>query len=218
MLFFFSSRRRHTRFDCDWSSDVCSSDLILDRSQDLLLERSGSTIPELKSVVPGIEDRGRLAPALAASYTNRELTRVRPARPRIVAEGATDRVSFRQPSVEEEHLAELHFLIGLEIVSRDRHVRKRAKGQVRLLAQAALGTEHQQNSRCSGEDDFQAHTGSYDHRQILSMSQESYLRTADNGLRSPLKRASGTKGRKSSSTPERLSSPVSPSPQGARAC
>src|SRR2546430_13915832 len=30
ILFFFSSRRRHTRFDCDWSSDVCSSDL--DRS------------------------------------------------------------------------------------------------------------------------------------------------------------------------------------------
>src|SRR2546430_7762190 len=27
LLFFFSSRRRHTRFDCDWSSDVCSSDL-----------------------------------------------------------------------------------------------------------------------------------------------------------------------------------------------
>src|SRR2546430_6809864 len=26
-FFFFSSRRRHTRFDCDWSSDVCSSDL-----------------------------------------------------------------------------------------------------------------------------------------------------------------------------------------------
>src|SRR5256886_4806942 len=27
LFFFFSSRRRHTRFDCDWSSDVCSSDL-----------------------------------------------------------------------------------------------------------------------------------------------------------------------------------------------
>src|SRR6516165_3229235 len=26
-MFFFSIRRRHTRFDCDWSSDVCSSDL-----------------------------------------------------------------------------------------------------------------------------------------------------------------------------------------------
>src|SRR3989475_8116939 len=27
LRFFFSSRRRHTRFDCAWSSDVCSSDL-----------------------------------------------------------------------------------------------------------------------------------------------------------------------------------------------
>src|SRR6266478_8448553 len=38
--FFFSSRRRHTRFDCDWSSDVCSSDLPRDAAagvEDLLL-------------------------------------------------------------------------------------------------------------------------------------------------------------------------------------
>src|SRR6266568_6405028 len=28
-FFFFSSRRRHTRWNCDWSSDVCSSDLVL---------------------------------------------------------------------------------------------------------------------------------------------------------------------------------------------
>ena len=27
VVFFFSSRRRHTRSLCDWSSDVCSSDL-----------------------------------------------------------------------------------------------------------------------------------------------------------------------------------------------
>src|SRR6266480_6287549 len=27
-FFFFSSRRRHTRLTCDWSSDVCSSDLM----------------------------------------------------------------------------------------------------------------------------------------------------------------------------------------------
>src|SRR2546430_6033863 len=31
LCFFFSSRRRHTIFDCDWSSDVCSSDLTVDR-------------------------------------------------------------------------------------------------------------------------------------------------------------------------------------------
>src|SRR5207253_7905647 len=28
VLFFFSSRRRHTRWPRDWSSDVCSSDLV----------------------------------------------------------------------------------------------------------------------------------------------------------------------------------------------
>src|SRR5689334_24745337 len=27
IIFFFSIRRRHTRWNCDWSSDVCSSDL-----------------------------------------------------------------------------------------------------------------------------------------------------------------------------------------------
>src|SRR5436853_1155324 len=31
IFFFFSSRRRHTRCLSDWSSDVCSSDLILER-------------------------------------------------------------------------------------------------------------------------------------------------------------------------------------------
>src|SRR5690606_40530711 len=30
LTFFFSSRRRHTRFSRDWSSDVCSSDLVSD--------------------------------------------------------------------------------------------------------------------------------------------------------------------------------------------
>ena len=32
MCFFFSSRRRHTRFTSDWSSDVCSSDLVFEIS------------------------------------------------------------------------------------------------------------------------------------------------------------------------------------------
>src|SRR5690554_4238751 len=33
LLFFFSSRRRHTRCGRDWSSDVCSSDLLKGDSQ-----------------------------------------------------------------------------------------------------------------------------------------------------------------------------------------
>src|SRR3990167_8164964 len=37
---FFSSRRRHTRFDCDWSSDVCSSDLLsLEMSAQQIVQR-----------------------------------------------------------------------------------------------------------------------------------------------------------------------------------
>src|SRR5207302_2337970 len=38
--FFFSSRRRHTRFSRDWSSDVCSSDLFMARPG----ERNGQTV------------------------------------------------------------------------------------------------------------------------------------------------------------------------------
>src|SRR5256886_7320067 len=43
-MFFFSSRRRHTRFDCDWSSDVCSSDLgrLTDKQKDILEESKES--------------------------------------------------------------------------------------------------------------------------------------------------------------------------------
>src|SRR5256886_16200620 len=37
---FFSSRGRHARFDCDWSSDVCSSDL---HTPGLLRDRTGIT-------------------------------------------------------------------------------------------------------------------------------------------------------------------------------
>src|SRR5690606_40706745 len=44
-FFFFSSRRRHTRFSRDWSSDVCSSDLT-----DLL----GNTLAEIAGEKAGI--------------------------------------------------------------------------------------------------------------------------------------------------------------------
>src|SRR5438105_8454186 len=43
MLFFFSSRRRHTRSTRDWSSDVCSSDLHIPYS--LPFERAALTEP-----------------------------------------------------------------------------------------------------------------------------------------------------------------------------
>src|SRR5690606_41194323 len=40
-LFFFSSRRRHTSFSRDWSSDVCSSDLAFERQVFLGIGRKG---------------------------------------------------------------------------------------------------------------------------------------------------------------------------------
>src|SRR5205085_3753040 len=51
---FFSSRRRHTIFDCDWSSDVCSSDL------QPLLDAVVDYLPSPLDVPPivGIDDKG----------------------------------------------------------------------------------------------------------------------------------------------------------------
>src|SRR5256884_4794281 len=41
VVFFFSSRRRHTRCSRDWSSDVCSSDLVQSRSQQEIVATLG---------------------------------------------------------------------------------------------------------------------------------------------------------------------------------
>src|SRR5207245_7728664 len=60
-LFFFSSRRRHTRCYRDWSSDVCSSDLLLiDRdANDTAAEYARARIRE---VVDDPELAERLSP------------------------------------------------------------------------------------------------------------------------------------------------------------
>src|SRR5689334_23857935 len=55
LVFFFSSRRRHTRWNCDWSSDVCSSDLAPNRVRPLTQGRghmSGSEF-ERENIVTG---------------------------------------------------------------------------------------------------------------------------------------------------------------------
>src|SRR5690606_41156810 len=56
-LFFFSSRRRHTRFSRDWSSDVCSSDLVRESRQAVGQEHGEDLRAELEDAeVQG--DRG----------------------------------------------------------------------------------------------------------------------------------------------------------------
>src|SRR2546427_1063695 len=58
-VFFFSSRRRHTRFDCDWSSDVCSSDLIVPPKQfslELISASGGAWLGNPLSCLVTIQD------------------------------------------------------------------------------------------------------------------------------------------------------------------
>src|SRR2546430_7459843 len=45
-FFFFPSRRRHTIFDCDWSSDVCSSVLVV----------RGFFLPHARLLARGLDD------------------------------------------------------------------------------------------------------------------------------------------------------------------
>src|SRR5260370_27325177 len=72
IIFFFSSRRRHTRFKCDWSSDVCSSDLrgsaaqvqreVLSRSDALYSLRSRDCVHRSEERRVGKECRSRWSP------------------------------------------------------------------------------------------------------------------------------------------------------------
>src|SRR5206468_7521683 len=47
VVFFFSSRRRHTRSDRDWSSDVCSSDLSTSIGENIAYGRPGASDAEI---------------------------------------------------------------------------------------------------------------------------------------------------------------------------
>src|SRR5690606_41198499 len=76
---FFSSRRRHTRFSRDWSSDVCSSDL-----DGIALSADGKTI------YATAQDMGE-HPLFAVDVASGEATRV-------VAEGSIGSFSIAGPS------------------------------------------------------------------------------------------------------------------------
>src|SRR5690606_39764143 len=63
--FFFSSRRRHTRFSRDWSSDVCSSDLVTEA-----IELSVTNHGDLSPVSSDVEDIVGSLTALRTAMTS----------------------------------------------------------------------------------------------------------------------------------------------------
>src|SRR5688500_20366952 len=70
LFFFFSSRRRHTRLQGDWSSDVCSSDLAIIASTTGVprIPTHGSCLPLVTISVS--------APSLSIVWTRSEERRV----------------------------------------------------------------------------------------------------------------------------------------------
>src|SRR5690242_21507883 len=71
-FFFFSSRRRHTRLTCDWSSDVCSSDLAS-------AARSARVRPSALPLFPPSDLRFRRCPPLRVCHLRRRAAAALPA-------------------------------------------------------------------------------------------------------------------------------------------
>src|SRR6267143_3948772 len=76
--FFFSSRRRHTRWNCDWSSDVCSSDLVaplLVAALAGLASADEPPLPEVAAALARIQDRSTIDLTTTGRKTAKEHTK-----------------------------------------------------------------------------------------------------------------------------------------------
>src|SRR4051812_2683082 len=59
-FFFFSSRRRHTRLTCDWSSDVCSSDLVEEIGTVLIVSHDRDFLDRTVTITLGLDGSGKV--------------------------------------------------------------------------------------------------------------------------------------------------------------
>src|SRR2546430_8941000 len=100
LSFFFSSRRRHTRFDCDWSSDVCSSDLGARREARAMRDMARAELLNLRNetVAQIIETRARAEQDrnLARLYQTGIVPQARAAVQTSLASYRVGRLSFMQ--------------------------------------------------------------------------------------------------------------------------
>src|SRR5215204_2190239 len=112
-FFFFSSRRRHTRSLCDWSSDVCSSDLsaLAEEVEVLTGERTDTS-----ELVRKAEERAASALDLRSQLDERiENLERRGAQLERALEG--ERTAYSKAA---ERVEELHEELGRVVEERDR--------------------------------------------------------------------------------------------------
>src|SRR6185312_13652002 len=136
-FFFFSSRRRHTRSDRDWSSDVCSSDLLSESLPQGIYRLAEACAPETATrlalgwslgsyaftrykpkkrqsaelVWPGEADRGRVTREAEAIFLGRDLinTPAGDLLPSGLAQAAED--------LAKRHGAEFREIVGEDLLS-----------------------------------------------------------------------------------------------------
>src|SRR2546430_3739860 len=102
LFFFFSSRRRHTRFDCDWSSDVCSSDLACSIQRSVYL---GLLAVSRRGYPPSTGDRSKRAQRCARKDSVRE---PRPTEAHELPEAETIQLAQRGDAAAFESLYRSH--------------------------------------------------------------------------------------------------------------
>src|SRR5690606_39526818 len=137
LFFFFSSRRRHTRFSRDWSSDVCSSDL-LDYSKGLLVRREA--LEESISVVQTIDADDELASVQAVDHLAHGL---RPVCPRCFLAYAVDIHPDGKHTALNRAIADPDAVVGVDVCLRNALFDGRVKRH-----QVALCLETDEVVRC----------------------------------------------------------------------
>src|SRR5437762_9776662 len=96
-FFFFSSRRRHTRYIGDWSSDVCSSDLLRLETAEEIFYGSRPADEDLQGIAKrcSVEHEEKARPPLSGGKPQRHLDAGRSEERRVGKEG-------RRRGVDEE--------------------------------------------------------------------------------------------------------------------
>src|SRR5689334_19115800 len=117
-FFFFSSRRRHTRWNCDWSSDVCSSDLehFIEHRREVVTRRTRFELREA-------EAQRELVEGLGMAVTEVDL---------VVK-------TIRESNDPEEARAKL---MALPLAGLEEFVKRAGRPQVEIDAARARGVYH----------------------------------------------------------------------------